>query len=228
MSDDSSSLTDFSGIARLFPLPNLLLFPHVMQPLHIFEPRYRQMTADALADDRLIGMLLLKPGWEADYEGKPEVYPAGCLGKIVAEQKLEDGSYNILLRGLSRIRIRRELEHDKLYRSAEVELLADCDPPDAACDAEMRQRLSALIPEWLPAKAAALDQFHKLLQSDLALGILCDIFTFALPLAMEIKQELLADPHVERRVRLLLDQLQAKSGHSSEVRLKFPPEFSAN
>jgi uncharacterized protein len=230
MSDDSSSLTDFGGIARLFPLPNLVLFPHVMQPLHIFEPRYRQMTADALAGDRLIGMILLKPGWEADYEGKPAVYPAGCLGRIVAEQRLEDGRYNILLRGLSRIRLRREFDHDKLYRAAEVELLEDCDPPDAASDAELRQRLTTLIPEWLPAKATALEQFHKLLQSDLALGILCDIFTFALPLELEIKQKFLEDAHVERRVRHLLDRLQVKPppASSSEARLKFPPEFSPN
>ena len=73
MSDDLSPLTHFAGTARLFPLPNLVLFPHVMQPLHVFEPRYRQMTADALTGDRLIGLVLLKPGWEADYEGKPAV-----------------------------------------------------------------------------------------------------------------------------------------------------------
>ena len=63
MSADHPPLSDFAGTARLFPLPNLVLFPHVMQPLHIFEPRYRQMTADALAGDRLIAVVLLKPGW---------------------------------------------------------------------------------------------------------------------------------------------------------------------
>src|SRR5581483_8559229 len=99
----------FSGTARLFPLPNLVLFPHVMQPLHIFEPRYRQMTTDALDGDRLIALALLRPGWEADYDGKPVIYPVACLGRIVAEQRLEDGRYNILLRGLSRIRVLEEL-----------------------------------------------------------------------------------------------------------------------
>ena len=81
MSDDLSPLTHFAGTARLFPLPNLVLFPHVMQPLHIFEPRYREMTADALATDRLIALALLQPGWEADYDGKPAVYPVACLGR---------------------------------------------------------------------------------------------------------------------------------------------------
>src|SRR5437763_12628020 len=100
MSDDLSALGDFDGTARLFPLPNLVLFPYVIQPLHIFEPRYRQMTADSLAGDRLLTMALLRPGWEESYEGRPAVHPVGCLGKIVADQHLENGRYNLLLRGL--------------------------------------------------------------------------------------------------------------------------------
>ena len=78
--DLSFSFEGFSGRVRLFPLPNLVLFPHVMQPLHIFEPRYRHLLEDALADDRLITMAALKPGWETDYEGRPPLYPVACLG----------------------------------------------------------------------------------------------------------------------------------------------------
>ena len=86
MADDLSPLSGFCGKVRLFPLPNLVLFPEVMQPLHIFEPRYRQMTADALAGDRLIALGLLRPGWEADYDGKPAIYPVACLGRVVPGQ----------------------------------------------------------------------------------------------------------------------------------------------
>src|SRR6516162_1515926 len=121
MSDDMSALANFGGTARLFPLPNVVLFPQVVQPLHIFEPRYRQMTADALADDRLIAPVLLRPGWEADYEGQPAIYSVLCLGRVVAEQRLPDGRFNLLLRGLSRCRIVQELPGEKLYRSARVE-----------------------------------------------------------------------------------------------------------
>ena len=64
-----------SELLPLFPLPNVVLFPNVFLPLHIFEPRYREMVADALASDRMIGMVLLRPGWEHDYEGRPPVYP---------------------------------------------------------------------------------------------------------------------------------------------------------
>ena len=73
MNDDFSPLSVFTGMARLFPLPNLVFFPQVVQPLHIFEPRYRQMTADALAGDRLMALVLPRSGWEADYAGSPAV-----------------------------------------------------------------------------------------------------------------------------------------------------------
>src|SRR5499427_8446400 len=109
MHDDYSPLSVFSGMARLFPLPNLVFYPQVMQPLHIFEPRYRQMTADALAGDRLIAMALLRPGWEPQYEGRPALYPVVCLGQIIADQLLDDGRSNLLLRGLARARILQEV-----------------------------------------------------------------------------------------------------------------------
>src|SRR5271155_3631888 len=84
---DLFPLAEFSGKARLFPLPNLVFFPQVMQPLHIFEPRYRQMTADALEEDRLIALVLPRPGWDKPYAGSPAIHSVACLGRILAEQK---------------------------------------------------------------------------------------------------------------------------------------------
>ena len=108
--DDSSfSLKDFAGKVRLFPLPNLVLFPHVMQPLHIFEPRYRDLLEESIADDRLIAMGVLKPNWENDYDGRPPLYQFGCLGRVATYHRLNDGTYNILLLGLRRLRVLREL-----------------------------------------------------------------------------------------------------------------------
>src|SRR5437588_12933760 len=101
--DDVPELSEFGGIARLFPLPNLVLFPALVQGLHIFEPRYRQMTADALDGDRLIVLALLRPGWEADYAGQPRIFPVACLGRIITEQRLVDGRFNLILRGLRRM-----------------------------------------------------------------------------------------------------------------------------
>ncbi|HEV8395427.1 MAG TPA: LON peptidase substrate-binding domain-containing protein, partial [Vicinamibacterales bacterium] len=92
----------------IFPLPNVVLFPNVFLPLHIFEPRYREMVADALASDRMIGMVLLRPGWERDYEGRPPVYPIGCSGVMTHAERLPDGRYNIVLRGVERFRLLEE------------------------------------------------------------------------------------------------------------------------
>lgn len=108
----------------LFPLPNVVLFPNVFLPLHIFEPRYREMIADALASDRMIGMVLLRPGWERDYEGRPPVYPIGCSGVITHAERTDDGRYNIVLRGVERFRIVEE-DHSRSYRRARIESLTE-------------------------------------------------------------------------------------------------------
>jgi hypothetical protein len=129
----------------LFPLPNVVLFPDALLPLHIFEPRYRAMIADALEGDRRLGMVLLQPGWEPDYEGRPPIFPIGCSGVIVHSAKLDDGRYNIVLRGLDRFRVVRE-DHAGPYRRAEIDAM-----PDPALDAEARTELG-----HLRAKLAAL------------------------------------------------------------------------
>ena len=104
----------------IFPLPNVVLFPNVFLPLHIFEPRYREMVADALAGDRLIGMVLLRPGWESDYDGRPDVYSVGCAGLITFSEQHPDGRYNIVLRGLAKFRMVGE-EGGRSYRVARIE-----------------------------------------------------------------------------------------------------------
>ena len=105
--------------SRSFRCPNVVLFPNVFLPLHIFEPRYREMVADALAGDRMIGMVLLRPGWERDYEGRPPIYPIGCSGVITHVERLPDGRYNIVLRGIERFRIVEE-DHGRSATAARV------------------------------------------------------------------------------------------------------------
>src|SRR6476660_4883105 len=109
----------------LFPLPNVVLFPSVCLPLHIFEPRYRQMVADALDGDRMIGIVLLKPGFEAEYEGQPPIYDVGCAGLITHAEKTPDSRYNIVLRGVGKFRVDGEQPADgrTLYRVANVTAL---------------------------------------------------------------------------------------------------------
>jgi len=135
-----------SDLLPIFPLPTTVLFPNVFLPLHIFEPRYRAMVSDALHTDRLIGMVLLKPGWERDYEGRPPVYPIGCSGVITHAERLGDGRYNLVLRGLERFRVVEE-DHARLYRRAKIEpLIERCvTADDQAALRVKRSKLEALI-----------------------------------------------------------------------------------
>jgi Lon protease-like protein len=135
-----------SDLLPLFPLPNVVLFPNVFLPLHIFEPRYREMVADAVASDRMIGMVLLRPGWEKDYEGRPPIYPIGCSGVLTHVERLADGRYNAVLRGLERFRIVEE-NHERLYRRAVVEPLLEerLAADDRAAILRQRSKLESML-----------------------------------------------------------------------------------
>lgn len=128
----------------IFPLPNAVLFPQVFLPLHIFEPRYRAMVADALASDRIIGMTLLKPGWEGDYDGRPPVYPIGCAGLITHAERMPDGRFNVVLRGLEKFRLLGE-DASKPYRIAQIEPIDEPPCPDLLAMRRARRRLEQLI-----------------------------------------------------------------------------------
>jgi len=104
----------------IFPLPGVVFFPETTLPLHVFEPRYREMLADALAGDRVLGIQLLNPAGPPDDAGRPSVFEIGCAGEIAEHEPLEDGRSNILLRGVFRYRIEREVPAGRLYRVAEV------------------------------------------------------------------------------------------------------------
>jgi Lon protease-like protein len=129
----------------IFALPGVVLLPETLLPLHIFEPRYRAMVGDALDGDRTIGMALMKPGWE---EGgrDPEVFPLGGAGEIVDAEHLDDGRYNIVLRGRFRFRILQEGPTDP-YREARVEEVASLPFPDPAIAARAQDSLLGLYGE---------------------------------------------------------------------------------
>ena len=129
----------------IFPLPNAVLFPNVFLPLHIFEPRYRAMVRDAMATDHIIGMALLRPGYERDYEGRPPVYPIGCAGVITHSEALPDGRFNIILKGLEKFKITGE-DASRPYRLAHVEAVPDVvGDQERAAIAEHRHRLESLV-----------------------------------------------------------------------------------
>ena len=223
---------DFEGTVRLFPLPNLVMFPHVVQPLHIFEPRYCEMLEDALAGDGLIAMALLSPGWERDYEGRPPIAPVACLGKILSHQRQSEGKHNLLLRGVCRAAIRRERSAERAFRQADVDLLEDFYPASsAAARPALQRRLVELARELLPDKAAGHEQLDDLLASPASLGMLTDIFAYTLGFPLDVKQRLLAEWNVDRRTRTLCDELArlVRGGPVLEGdEPAYPPRFSLN
>ncbi len=182
----------------VFPLPDVVLFPHAVVPLHIFELRYRTMLRDALAGERLIAMALLKPGWEHDYFGSPAFHSLGCLGRCEAVEWLPDERYDIRLLGLARVRF-GATEREFPYRQARVEVLPEA--PYTEDDPLVASERSALL-----------DVYRRLIGrpdagDEVPFGALVNGVCMVAPIPAEEKLGLLAlDSVVERghRVRELV------------------------
>lgn len=140
----------------IFPLPDVVFFPDTYLPLHIFEPRYRQMVEDCLRGGKRLSVVLLKPGWEVDYYGSPEIYRVAGLGEIVEHVRLPDGRFDILLFGLCRIAIEEELRSGKLYRLVRARRLRDRYPLEG--------------PQGLAREAEALKILYQRLLAELRRG----------------------------------------------------------
>ena len=129
----------------IFPLEGATLFPNASHPFRIFEPRYRAMVADALKGDRIIGMVMLQPGYEADYEGRPPIVPIGCAGLITDYEELPDGRFNIVLGGLVKFRVTGE-DDSRIYRLAHVEAMPEVlNEKDTIALGDRRQELESLL-----------------------------------------------------------------------------------
>ena len=194
-----------SDLLPLFPLPNVVLFPNVFLPLHIFEPRYREMVADALASDRMIGMVLLRPGWDRDYEGRPPIYRVGCSGVLTHAERLPDGRYHVVLRGIERFRIGEE-DHALSYRRAVVEPLRDqaLDAADRTAILNQRAKLESMLG---PGQSTAGDPRMPASMSD---EDLVNALAQYLDLEPLEKQALLEKPSLRTRAESLVELLEMK------------------
>jgi uncharacterized protein len=170
----------------LFPLPNLVFFPHTRLPLHVFEPRYRQMVQEALESDERFGIVLLRPGWEADYFGAPSVYEFGTVATIEQAVPLEDGRYNIVVHGDARFRILEETSNTP-YRIARV--VAESDPAPSPNQAYAQREVLAEVSKqylhYLPDQTAVPEI------ETVSLEALTNALIMSLNLDMEEKQKLL-------------------------------------
>jgi Lon protease-like protein len=228
-SDLSSELASFSGRAPLFPLPDVAFFPHVLLPLHIFEPRYRQMTADALEGERYIAIACLKPGWETRAAGEP-VYDYVCLGRIAAEEKLSDGRYYLILQGVARARVVSEEESGLPYRMARLELRPDRVLPVPMIDRENRRREIVEAFRDLYPRAELDHLLHEAADTSASLGTVCDLVASALRLTPDQTQEILAEEDVDARSDLVLSRLRElrRKAQGPPAPKRFPPGFSEN
>jgi Lon protease-like protein len=197
---------DLSAVP-LFPLPNVVLFPRAVLPLHIFEERYRTMTADVLEGRRQVAMALLRPGWEKDYYSRPAIEPVVCVGTILSHEKLPDGKYNFLLQGHTRARVVRE-HGARPYRAAELEPIPETSADDGALGDERERLRRVFRPAMLGATPVG-RQFRQLVAGCLRTADIADLVAFNYIEDVWLKQSLLADPDVSRRVRRIVESVEA-------------------
>ena len=195
------------SVIPVFPLPNVVFFPRTYLPLHIFETRYRRMVRDAAASHQMIGMVLLKEGWETDYEGTPAIFPIGAVGRMVTVQGLSDGRFNILLQGLSRFEIQEELGCEA-YRQGQIKL-TNFTTSEAKLPSDVRTELVKMVGNFLLTRedGVALATFLKQPLDDEAL---VQNLSFTMDFTPLEKQFLLEADSLVQQARRLLDLLQFK------------------
>ena len=191
----------------IFPLSNVVLFPELATPLHLFEPRYRQLARDVLAGERIIGMVVVRPEFADEMVGDPPLFPVGCAGTITESQRLPTGQYNIVLHGDYRFRIVEEEPRraPQLYRVARVVPLTDrYDEADRARVERLRtsiiENVGVLLRSSQPERAQSMSpEFFAGIDD----ATLVNLLSNALALPVEEKQGLLeADSIPERYARL--------------------------
>jgi len=221
----------FDGTVRLFPLPNLVLFPGVLQALNLFEPRYQQLMADVLDDDKLITMALVKPETGNLAMPVPEICQTVCVGKVMTHAKLENGTYNLLLAGISRAVIVDELVSDTLYRQAKVELV-----PEKSLLTEDDANLKTKLIKLFKSSQKVESQFdqeaiNKLEAGHMPVGQLADLVAYASGIKPLEQQRVLEITDVRKRVQYLiaaLEKIDKKSDDQHGGDREFPPGFSLN
>ena len=209
--ESPNNSTEWENLVPLFPLPSTVFYPNTLLPLHIFESRYRQMITRALEGDSQIGMVLLRPGWENDYYGHPAIVSIGCMGKIKKHSKLPEGKYNILLCGLHRFRILKEVR-GKVYRRAQVELLQEIN------DCDLSSKTSPIknhVIEHLKQYLGNIPEGKKVgqdlnLETCTTLASLIDRIAYSFDLSIEEKQVFLEEQDVAKRADILHSVIDLK------------------
>ena len=174
----------------VFPLANSLLFPHAGQALHIFEPRYVTMVENALEGDCCITMALLKPGFEKDYHGSPEIYSTACLGRIIDQRRLSDNRFQIALQGIVAVDLSNELTDQKDFRTFSVSARTFEGDLSSSQEVSFRNQFYRLLESYFFLQSG-LRTDSETLCADMSFAALLDNLCFLIPLDSEKKMKLL-------------------------------------
>lgn len=210
--ESSENFATDTRIISIFPLPSTVLFPQTLLPLHIFEPRYREMVKNSLEKKQWIGMALLQPGWEDSYFENPPIEPICGAGEIYKWDLLEDGKYNMVLRGTRKFRIIREIK-GTVFRQAEAQELDDINdrPVDEQNDPEIKI-LMDLIREYIqPLPSDSLQKSGFSLSDCKTIGHLADMIIYFSDLSAQNKQTFLLELDVNKRLKSLLSFLEEQT-----------------
>lgn len=192
------------GKLKVFPLPTAVLLPGTAVGLHVFEPRYRALTRDALDGDRVLAIPMLAPGWEPEYHGRPGLRPLAGVGVIEKDERMPDGRYNLLVRGVVRVRIVGEHFQVRPYREVQAEVAEETPLQDAFASDTLR-RLLLQVCQGLPQDSSAALAREAARAKDA--GRLCDVAAAALLEEPAALQSVLEALDVRSRVELLLAEL---------------------
>lgn len=204
---------DFDGNVRLFPLPNLVLFPGNIQPLHVFESRYVEMFEDTINSDQLIAMATLLPGFEGQYFSRPKLSECVCVGRVVDHQKREDGTYDLILLGLHRAAIRKELPAVRSYRAALVSLIGDT-PETPSAQGPVARQLFERFQKLSPESQKILDAFQS---GEIEMSHFVDIMAFSYPFDLDVELQILKEPSAIKRAELMLANLPDSESTTSQT-----------
>jgi uncharacterized protein len=211
MSDETSIQVNFGRPVPLFPLDAVVLMPQQILPLHVFEPRYRQMVSDALDGPGQFAMAVFRGSrWKQEYHGRPPVRPVVCIAHILQHEKYPDGRYDIIAQGICRARIAQELppSEKRLYRAAVLEPLGLPYGDDVALYG-MRERFSELLSDGpltqLRAGEWILQRLHN---EEIPASALLELVSFTLVSDPEIRYRLLAEPDAATRAEIVEDELK--------------------
>lgn len=198
---------DFNKPVPLFPLAGCVLLPHATVPLHVFEPRYRRMIRDVLKDSGLIATAMFDGDqWKSNYQGKPPIREHVCVGHVVRHDKLSDGRFNILLQGVCRARIEREVEHEP-YRLAHVDPI-DTSPPFELDYESERERLSRLLDDPDLKRLAAVGAMQNLMSKEVPTTAMVDLAVMVLCNDNNARYRMLAEPDLHARADWLKHYLE--------------------